>query len=78
MFRRVLFRSPFTALSKELSLQFVLYYSRASFGAAIDALAHEALDPTPLVTATIGLDDLPARFDALKHPTTDCKVIVHP
>lgn len=70
--------TPFTALSKELSLQFVLYYSRASFGAAIEALAHEALDPTPLVTARITLDDLPRAFDALKHPTTDCKVIVHP
>ena len=70
--------TPFTALSKELSLQFVLYYSRASFAATLEALAHEALDPTPLVTARITLDELPHAFDALKHPTTDCKVIVHP
>ena len=46
--------------------------------ATLEALAHEALDPTPLVTTRITLDELPHAFDALKHPTTDCKVIVHP
>jgi threonine dehydrogenase-like Zn-dependent dehydrogenase len=70
--------TPFSGLSKELSVQFVLYYTRASFAATIDALAHDTLDPTPLVTGTVSLDELPDRFDTLKHPSTDCKVICEP
>ena len=70
--------TPLVPLQKELSAQFVLYYRKADFTATIDALTAGELRPEVLVTGTIGLDELPDRFASLKHPTTDCKVIVTP
>jgi len=69
---------PFTALQKELTMRFVLYYREADFTRTLSALDADALDATALVTDRIGLDDLPGRFEALKHPTTECKVLVQP
>jgi (R,R)-butanediol dehydrogenase/meso-butanediol dehydrogenase/diacetyl reductase len=69
---------PFTALAKEVAMRFVLYYRKADFERTLVALERESLDPTTLVTDRIGLDVLPERFEALKHPTTECKVLVQP
>lgn len=69
---------PLTALQKELTMRFVLYYREADFASTLAALDAEAFDAAALVTDRIGLDDLPARFDALRHPTTECKVLVQP
>jgi threonine dehydrogenase-like Zn-dependent dehydrogenase len=38
----------------------------------------ERLDPLPLVTDEVSLDELPARFEALKAPSEDCKVLIRP
>jgi hypothetical protein len=44
----------------------------------------EPAEPTPrvvlepLITDTIGPDELPERFEALKRPTTECKVLIEP
>jgi (R,R)-butanediol dehydrogenase/meso-butanediol dehydrogenase/diacetyl reductase len=70
--------TPLVALSKELTMRFVLYYLRADFERTLAALAGEAFDPTVLITDDIGLDDLPARFEALRRPTTEGKVLVRP
>ena len=70
--------TPLVALTKELTMRFVLYYLRSDFERTLAALAREALDPGDLVTDDIGLEDLPARFEALRHPTTEGKVLVHP
>jgi (R,R)-butanediol dehydrogenase/meso-butanediol dehydrogenase/diacetyl reductase len=69
---------PLTALYKELTARFVLYYRMQDFAATIDALTRGVLDPHELVTGTTDLAGLPERFDALKHPVEDCKVIVEP
>jgi (R,R)-butanediol dehydrogenase/meso-butanediol dehydrogenase/diacetyl reductase len=69
---------PFTALQKELTMRFVLYYREADFARTLAALDADALDAAALVTDRIGLDELPARFEALKHPTTECKVLIQP
>jgi (R,R)-butanediol dehydrogenase/meso-butanediol dehydrogenase/diacetyl reductase len=69
---------PLTALFKELTARFVLYYRTHDFAATIDALSRGVLDPHPLVTGAVGLAGLPERFDALKHPVDDCKVMVEP
>lgn len=69
---------PLTALFKELTTRYVLYYRVQDFAATIDALARGTLDPHPLVTGTTDLAGLPAAFDALKHPVNECKVIVQP
>ncbi len=69
---------PLTALSKELATQYVLYYRTRDFSETIAALAAGRIDPSPFLTGTFGLDDLPDRFEALKHPTTECKILVEP
>ncbi len=69
---------PLTALQKELAAQFVLYYRKSDFTASIRALTHEAMRPDVLVTGSVSLDELPERFQSLKHPTYDCKVMVEP
>jgi (R,R)-butanediol dehydrogenase/meso-butanediol dehydrogenase/diacetyl reductase len=70
--------TPLVALQKELTMRFVLYYRESDFARTMRAVDAEALDPGPLVTDRIGLDELPARFDALRAPTTECKVLVQP
>ena len=69
---------PLTALQKELSTQYVLYYRMRDFSQTIAALDAGRIDPSPFMTATFGLDALPDRFEALKHPTTECKILLEP
>lgn len=69
---------PTTALAKELTLQFVLYYRNRDFRTTIDAMSSGQLDPLPLVTDQISLEALPGRFRALMEPTTEAKVLVSP
>ncbi len=70
--------APLSAVLKEVTMRFVVYYRQADFEATLRALDAEAFDATALVTDRIGLDELPARFAALAHPTTECKVLVAP
>jgi (R,R)-butanediol dehydrogenase/meso-butanediol dehydrogenase/diacetyl reductase len=70
--------TPLTALQKELRTQFVLYYPMRDFTRTIATLDAGRIDPTPLVTDVFALDELPDRFEALKHPTDECKILVEP
>jgi (R,R)-butanediol dehydrogenase / meso-butanediol dehydrogenase / diacetyl reductase len=67
-----------TGLFKGLTLRYVLYYERADYDTTLALLGDDRFDAAPLVTDTIGLHDLPARFEALKAPTDDMKVQVDP
>ena len=71
---------PIIAMTKELDLRFAFDYRQQDFDYAIDAIHRGRFDPRPLVTAEVGLDDLPARFDELKSPAShaDAKVLVRP
>ncbi|WP_280231129.1 zinc-binding dehydrogenase [Nocardia cyriacigeorgica] len=70
--------TPTAAMAKELAFQFVLYYRPRDFEMTIAHLAAGRLDPAALITDVIGLPELPARFEALMRPTTECKVLVTP
>lgn len=70
--------TPTTSLAKELTVQFVLYYRPRDFARTIGHLRSGRLDPAPLITDVIALDELPDRFDALMRPTTECKVLITP
>lgn len=70
--------SHLTALLKGLSLQYVLYYERPDYDTTLRLLADDRFDAGPLVTDTIALDALPARFEALKAPGDDVKVQIDP
>ena len=69
---------PIVALMKELTMHFVVYYRSADYRYTIDMLHAGRLDAMPMVSERIDLDAFPAMFEALKHPTTQCKVLVVP
>jgi (R,R)-butanediol dehydrogenase/meso-butanediol dehydrogenase/diacetyl reductase len=69
---------PVVPLLKELTFRFVAYYRRHHFATTSALLGRGRLDPAPLLTGSVSLEELPDRFESLKHPTEDCKVLVAP
>jgi 2-desacetyl-2-hydroxyethyl bacteriochlorophyllide A dehydrogenase len=69
---------PMFGLSKELEIRFSTAYDAAEFAECLAAIADGEIDVTPLITSEVGLDDVPAAFDALADPDAHCKVMVHP
>jgi len=67
---------PLMGIVKELNLQFVLGYRPADFDYVIAMLASDRIDAAAMITDVIDLDALPAAFEALRKPTTQCKVMV--
>lgn len=69
---------PLIAINKELNVQYVLGYSVPEFRDTLHDIAAGALDVTPIVTHSVGLDDVAAAFDELARPDAYGKVLVHP
>ncbi len=69
---------PITPMTKELDVRFAFYYRARDYDTAIAMIDRERIDPLPLVTGEVTLDELPDRFQRLKSPTDDCKVLVRP
>jgi len=69
---------PLVFGTKELSMQFVSYYTHQNYQLTVDMLAAERIDPLPMITDRITLDAFPTAFEALRKPSTECKVIVEP
>jgi (R,R)-butanediol dehydrogenase / meso-butanediol dehydrogenase / diacetyl reductase len=69
---------PFWAMSKELDVRFAIYYGREDFTDTLEALDAHRLDPVAMVTESITLEALPARFAALERDPDAGKVIVRP
>lgn len=70
---------PTHAFLKELSLKFSIYYRRQDFAYTIAMLEAGRIDPRPLITRRVILNDLPDVFESLKQGTDDqCKVLVLP
>lgn len=69
---------PRIAIRKELNIQFVLGYARDEFALVLDMLASGQIDAAPLISAVIGLDEVPAMFDAPRHPSPHAKVLIDP
>ncbi len=67
---------PLVGIMKELNVQFVLGYTPADFDFVIEMIAKDRIDPLPMITDRIALDALPAAFEALRKPSTQCKVMV--
>ena len=70
--------NSFAMLSKEVRLVTSAFFTRGEYEAALDALSCGSVEPRMLVTGTIALDDTPARFEALRRRTHDCKVLIAP
>jgi (R,R)-butanediol dehydrogenase / meso-butanediol dehydrogenase / diacetyl reductase len=70
--------NSFAMLSKEVRLITSAFFSRQEYETALDALNAGAAEPRLLVTDTISLIETPARFEALRTRTHDCKVLIAP
>jgi (R,R)-butanediol dehydrogenase/meso-butanediol dehydrogenase/diacetyl reductase len=69
---------PMSAISKEADIVFAQCYTPRDFGAVIDAIAVGAAKPQPMLTETVGFDALPERFESLRTPSTQCKILIDP
>ena len=69
---------PFVALSRELRLQTSAFFTLQEYQSSLDALEAGAAEPRHLITDTIQLDEVPDTFEALKHRTHQCKVLICP
>jgi threonine dehydrogenase-like Zn-dependent dehydrogenase len=69
--------APVTAIAKEIALQFVLAYDPGEFHDTLHLIAEGKVDPSALVTSTVGLAEVPAAFDALG-TAEQVKVLVAP
>lgn len=67
---------PLAALAKEVCLQWALGYQKRDFEVVLDLIASGRIDPSPMISHIIGFDELPARFEALRQPTDECKVLI--
>jgi (R,R)-butanediol dehydrogenase / meso-butanediol dehydrogenase / diacetyl reductase len=67
---------PLMGIVKELELQFVLGYRPADFDYVISMIASDRVDVAHMVTDIVDLDGLPGAFEALRHPTHQCKVML--
>jgi (R,R)-butanediol dehydrogenase/meso-butanediol dehydrogenase/diacetyl reductase len=69
---------PATAVLKEAALHFVLAYERSDFLRTVQMLERGSIHPGPMISDRVGLDDVPAAFEALAKPTDQCKLLVTP
>lgn len=69
---------PVQAILKDLELAFVIGYSIEDCRFTLDMMTAGRIDPSPLITDRISLDELPGAFEALRRPTTQCKVMLEP
>lgn len=69
---------PRIAIRKELTVRFVLGYTREEFELVLDLLAARRIDARALVSDVIGLDALPEVFEGLRRPNPRAKVLIDP
>jgi (R,R)-butanediol dehydrogenase/meso-butanediol dehydrogenase/diacetyl reductase len=70
--------TPISAIFKEVNIQFILGYGRPDWRLVLDLLDAGRVDPRPLITDIVSLDELPGAFEGLRKPTTQIKVMVRP
>jgi (R,R)-butanediol dehydrogenase/meso-butanediol dehydrogenase/diacetyl reductase len=69
---------PAIAVWKEVKLQFSMTYSIQEFENVARVLDSGAIEPRLMVTDRISLNALPSVFEAMRHRTHQCKVLVNP
>jgi threonine dehydrogenase-like Zn-dependent dehydrogenase len=68
----------FRAISKEVDITMSVFFNMAEFEMAIEALDSGKYAPQHLISDVVGLSSMPQTFEALRHRTTQCKVLVDP
>lgn len=69
---------PMIAITKELRLDFVIYYTPEEFAEALDVIARDAVNWAPLITGTVGLEGVGEAFTALSDPEAHAKILIDP
>jgi threonine dehydrogenase-like Zn-dependent dehydrogenase len=69
---------PAMAINKEIDLRFVVGYTPLEFRDTLQMLAEGKVDPTAMVTGTVGLPGVDAAFEALGDPETQAKILIDP
>ncbi|MET0290856.1 MAG: alcohol dehydrogenase catalytic domain-containing protein [Steroidobacteraceae bacterium] len=69
---------PFQLVSKEQRLQASAFYEVRDFELAAREMEKNADVPRAMITDRIGLDAMPAVFEALRQRSSQCKVMVNP
>jgi threonine dehydrogenase-like Zn-dependent dehydrogenase len=70
--------TPAQAIQKEIDLRFVFGYTPLEFRDTLYMLADGKVDPSPLITATVGLGGVEAAFAALGDPEGHAKILIDP
>ncbi len=69
---------PAMAINKEIDLRFVLGYTPLEFRDTLHMLAEGKVNPTKLVTGSVGLEGVDNAFEALGDPETHAKILIDP
>ncbi len=69
---------PAMAINKEVDVKFVFAYQPHEFREALHLIADGKVDPTPLITGTVGLDGVAHAFDVLGDPERHAKILIDP
>lgn len=69
---------PFNFVTREQRLQASAFYEVRDFELAAEVLDREGDAPRAMITDEVGLDAMPEAFEALRHRSTQCKVLVNP
>ncbi|MEH3032659.1 MAG: zinc-binding dehydrogenase [Aeromicrobium erythreum] len=69
---------PSMAINKEVELRFAFCYDPAEFRESLMMIASGKVDPTPLLTGTVGLDGVATAFEQLADPEQHAKILVDP
>lgn len=69
--------SPASGIMREATVRFVLGYTREDFSDALAALGDGSIDPSPMVSAVISLEELPQAFADLAE-ARHCKIVARP
>jgi (R,R)-butanediol dehydrogenase/meso-butanediol dehydrogenase/diacetyl reductase len=69
---------PISAVLKELTVRFAVYYRRPEFELVASLLGTGEIDPAPFVSDRVGLDDVDDAFRRLLSTTDERKIVVVP
>jgi 2-desacetyl-2-hydroxyethyl bacteriochlorophyllide A dehydrogenase len=69
---------PTQAILKELEIRFAVMYSPEEFARTFAHLAAGDFDVAPLLTGTVGLDDVADAFERLGNSPSDAKILLDP
>ncbi|MVU80141.1 zinc-binding dehydrogenase [Nocardia sp. ET3-3] len=69
---------PATAINKEIELRFVLGYDPGEFRDTLHMIADGKVDPSPLITGTVGLFGIETAFTTLTSPDHHAKILIDP